>query len=88
MFYNPDQKIRKYLSDEPLCNHSIDWLERRKECGNPCQKCAKKCTMQAIHPDGRINKNECLFCMHCQVIMHDNFQCPPLINKRKKLKNL
>ena len=66
----------------------FDWLERRKECGNPCQKCARKCSMQAIHPDGRINKNECLFCMQCQVIMHDNFQCPPLIVKRKKgLKN-
>ena len=62
----------------------FDWLERRKECGNPCQKCARKCSMQAIHPDGRINKNECLFCMQCQVIMHDNFQCPPLIVKRKK----
>jgi len=66
----------------------FDWLERRKECGSPCQKCARKCSMQAIHPDGRINKNECLFCMQCQVIMHDEFQCPPLIVKRKKrLKN-
>src|SRR5690606_4694240 len=44
----------------------FDWLKRRKECGNPCQLCAKECEIQAIHPDGHINHNECHYCLDCQ----------------------
>ncbi|QTN48035.1 regulatory protein NosR [Ectopseudomonas mendocina] len=62
----------------------FDWLKRRKECGNPCQLCAKECEIQAIHPDGRINGNECHYCLDCQMTYHNDNKCPPLINKRKK----
>lgn len=62
----------------------FDWLKRRKECGNPCQLCAKECEIQAIHPDGRINANECHYCLDCQMTYHNDDKCPPLINKRKK----
>ncbi len=62
----------------------FDWLKRRKECGNPCQLCAKECEIQAIHPDGRINANECHYCLDCQMTYHNEHKCPPLINKRKK----
>lgn len=62
----------------------FDWLKRRKECGNPCQLCAKECEIQAIHPDGRINANECHYCLDCQMTWHNENKCPPLINKRKK----
>nr|WP_256207076.1 NosR/NirI family protein [Pseudomonas sp. P97.38] len=62
----------------------FDWLKRRKECGNPCQLCAKECEIQAIHPDGHINANECHYCLDCQMTWHNENKCPPLINKRKK----
>lgn len=62
----------------------FDWLKRRKECGNPCQLCAKECEIQAIHPDGRINANECHYCLDCQMTWHNENKCPPLINKRRK----
>ncbi len=62
----------------------FDWLKRRKECGSPCQLCAKECEIQAIHPDGRINANECHYCLDCQMTYHNENKCPPLINKRKK----
>jgi NosR/NirI family nitrous oxide reductase transcriptional regulator len=62
----------------------FDWLKRRKDCGNPCQLCAKECEIQAIHPDGRINANECHYCLDCQMTYHNENKCPPLINKRRK----
>lgn len=62
----------------------FDWLKRRPECGSPCQLCAKECEIQAIHPDGHINPNECHYCLDCQMTWHNENKCPPLINKRKK----
>ncbi|MFA5981390.1 MAG: 4Fe-4S binding protein [Pseudomonas sp.] len=62
----------------------FDWLKRRQECGSPCQLCAKECEIQAIHPDGHINANECHYCLDCQMTWHNENKCPPLINKRKK----
>lgn len=62
----------------------FDWLWRRKQCGFECQLCAKNCMVQAIHPLGEINPNECLYCMHCQVIYWDDHTCPPLVMKRER----
>ena len=62
----------------------FDWLKRRKECGNPCQLCAKECEIQAIHPDGHINANECHYCLDCQMTYHNHDKCPPLLLKKKK----
>ncbi|WP_052035316.1 transcriptional regulator NosR [Stutzerimonas stutzeri] len=64
----------------------FDWLKRRKECGNPCQLCAKECEIQAIHPDGHINANECHYCLDCQMTYHNENKCPPLILKNKRTK--
>ncbi len=61
----------------------FDWLKRRKECGNPCQLCAKECEVQAIHPDGTINYQECHYCLDCQMTYFDDHKCPPLIVKRR-----
>ncbi|WP_166258404.1 transcriptional regulator NosR [Marinobacter salicampi] len=61
----------------------FDWLKRRRECGNPCQLCAKECEVQAIHPDGTINYMECHYCLDCQVTYFDDHKCPPLIMKRR-----
>lgn len=60
----------------------FEWLKRRKQCGYECTKCAKECMVQAIHPDGHINPNECLYCMHCQVTYFDHDSCTPLVMKR------
>jgi len=62
----------------------FSWLKRYKECGNPCQRCANECMVQAIHPEGNINVNECLYCLHCQVVYSDDQVCPVLIQKRLK----
>lgn len=62
----------------------FDWLRRHKECGSPCQICANECEIQAIHPDGRINPNECHYCLDCQVSYWDDHKCPPMIQKRKR----
>ncbi len=62
----------------------FSWLKRYKECGSPCQRCGNECMVQAIHPEGNINVNECLFCLHCQVVYSDDHICPVLIQKRLK----
>lgn len=62
----------------------VDWLRRRRECGNPCQICAKECEIQAIHDTGEININECHYCLDCQVTYWDDHKCPPLVERRKK----
>jgi len=62
----------------------FNWLKRRKECGKPCQICAHECEIQAIHPEGEINVNECHYCLDCQVTYHDTHKCPPLVQKRKQ----
>ena len=62
----------------------FDWLKRYRECGSPCQRCAKGCMVQAIHPEGHINPNECLYCLHCQRLYYDDHRCPVVIQKRLK----
>lgn len=62
----------------------FDWLKRYKECGNPCQTCANECFVQAIHPTGEINPNECLNCMHCQVLYQSEAKCPVVIKRLKR----
>ena len=61
-----------------------NWLRRHKECGSPCHRCAVECMVQAIHPDGQINPNECLQCLHCQTLYFDTHRCPPMIQRRLK----
>lgn len=62
----------------------FDWLKRYAECGSPCHRCAKECPVQAIHPEGEINVNECIYCMHCQELYHDDQRCPHMIEVRRK----
>ena len=56
----------------------FDWLKRRPQCGRECRMCETKCTVGAIDAIGRINANECVLCLRCQVIMNDGSQCPVL----------
>ena len=62
----------------------FSWLKRYKECGSPCQRCSNECMVQAIHPEGDIDVNECLYCLHCQVLYTDDHACPVMIQKRLK----
>lgn len=62
----------------------FDWLKRYHECGNPCQTCAHQCPVQAIHPTGEINPNECINCLHCQVLYQSKSVCPVVIKKMKR----
>lgn len=62
----------------------FDWLKRYKECGSPCQTCSNECFVQAIHPTGEINPNECLSCLHCQVLYQDDTKCPVVIKQLKR----
>lgn len=62
----------------------FEWLKRWPECGTPCQRCAKECPVQSIHPEGQINVNECIYCMHCQELYHDDHRCPHMVQVRLK----
>ena len=62
----------------------FDWLKRRPQCGSECNVCARRCTVQAIHPDGHINPNECIHCLNCQMLYYDERTCPPLIERAKR----
>jgi NosR/NirI family nitrite reductase transcriptional regulator len=56
----------------------FDWLRRRPQCGRECRLCEQKCTVGAIDPLGRINVNECVLCLRCQVVFYDKETCPVL----------
>ncbi len=62
----------------------FEWLKRWPECGSPCQRCANECPVQSIHPEGHINVNECIYCMHCQELYHDDQRCLHMVQLRLK----
>jgi len=64
------------------------WLKRYHECGHPCQVCAIECPVQAIHPTGEINPNECVNCLHCQMLYQSDAKCPVIIRQLKRRKAL
>ena len=68
----------------PARIRTFEWLKRYRQCGNPCQRCRNECMVQAIHPEGHINPNECLYCLHCQEVYVDDHRCPVMIAKREK----
>lgn len=56
-----------------------DWIERRVECGSPCQLCKVKCQYGAIKQTGEIRYDECFQCLDCVTIHDDAKQCVPLV---------
>jgi transcriptional regulator of nitric oxide reductase len=59
----------------PARMRMFEWLKRYRECGSECQVCALNCTVQAIHPLGQINPNECIYCLQCQASYFDHAVC-------------
>jgi transcriptional regulator of nitric oxide reductase len=59
----------------PARMRMFEWLRRYRECGSECQICAHHCTVQAIHPLGQINPNECIYCLQCQATYFDGAVC-------------
>ncbi|WP_273509335.1 4Fe-4S binding protein [Planktotalea frisia] len=55
------------------------WIDRRDECGSPCQLCKVKCSYGAIKKTGEIQYSECFQCLDCVTIHDDKTQCVPLI---------
>jgi polyferredoxin len=59
----------------PARMRMFEWLKRYRECGAECQICARDCTVQAIHPLGQINPNECIYCLQCQANYFNGAVC-------------
>ncbi|MEK0429831.1 MAG: hypothetical protein RL001_2358 [Pseudomonadota bacterium] len=60
------------------------WIARRDACGTPCQTCRHRCEFQSITPAGKVAYSECFQCLDCVAIYHDDTQCLPLIQERKR----
>jgi polyferredoxin len=60
-------------------------LLRRKECGKPCHLCENSCPTQAIKNNGKIDMNECFYCLDCQEEYYDDHRCPPLVAIRREI---
>jgi transcriptional regulator of nitric oxide reductase/ferredoxin len=57
----------------------FDWIARRSECGQPCQRCRSDCAYQAIEKSGAVDYDECFQCMDCVVIYESDALCVPRI---------
>lgn len=63
----------------------FQWIARRSECGQPCQRCRSDCAYQAIKKPGEIDYNECFQCLDCVAIYQSEQLCVPLIMKNRQL---
>jgi len=68
----------------PARMRMFDWLKRYRECGSECHVCARRCTVQAIHPLGQINPNECIYCLKCQANYFDQSVCVHLKKRAER----
>lgn len=60
-----------------------NWLPRRSECGQPCQRCSNDCRYQAIKKTGEIDYVECFQCLDCVAIEQSPELCVPRILESK-----
>ena len=64
------------------------WIDRRSECGSPCQLCRVKCPYGSIKKSGEIQYSECFQCLDCVTIHDDPKQCVPLIVAARRQRRL
>ncbi len=64
--------------------HLFEWLDRRDDCGKPCQVCTVRCEIKAISKVGKVDYNECIQCLECLVIYNDEHQCAPVMLEKKR----
>jgi transcriptional regulator of nitric oxide reductase len=62
----------------------LDWLPRRAECGQPCQRCQSDCQYQAIKKTGAIDYVECFQCLDCVAIEQSDALCVPLMLEKRR----
>ena len=62
----------------------FDWIARRTECGQPCQRCRSDCAYQSIEKSGKVDYDECFQCMDCVVIYESEALCVPLLNNVRR----
>lgn len=63
----------------------VKLLDRRAECGSPCQLCKQKmCGIDAIKSNGQIDYGECIQCLECVITLNNSDMCK--IDKYKKKK--
>jgi len=62
----------------------FDWIARRSECGQPCQRCRSDCAYQAIERPGRVDYDECFQCLDCVVIYESDSLCVPRIQQQRQ----
>lgn len=63
--------------------HLFKWLDRRDDCGTPCQVCTVRCGIKAIPKSGAVDYSECVQCLECLVIYNDEHQCAPVMLENK-----
>jgi NosR/NirI family nitrous oxide reductase transcriptional regulator len=63
-----------------------DWIDRRAECGSPCQLCKVRCRYGAIRANGNIVYSECFQCLDCVTIHDDPETCVPLVLAARRQK--
>ena len=61
----------------------FDWIARRSECGQPCQRCRSDCAYQAIERSGAVDYGECFQCLDCVVIHDSPTLCVPVYNQMR-----
>ncbi|MGL4408853.1 MAG: 4Fe-4S binding protein, partial [Zoogloea sp.] len=65
-----------------------NWLPRRNECGQACQRCHKACAYDAIAPSGQIRYEACFQCLDCVGLYHDPERCSPVVLHARKGRTL
>ena len=65
-----------------------DWITRRSECGQPCQRCRSDCAYQAIDKQGAVDYDECFQCMDCVVIFENDSLCVPRILESRAARDI
>ncbi|MEK0085191.1 4Fe-4S binding protein [Benzoatithermus flavus] len=68
----------------PARMRQFEWLQRHWQCGRECRICQVQCPVQAIQPEGSIHPGECIYCLKCQCNYHNEWLCPPMIERRKR----